>query len=154
MKNFAGHLQTDGYAAYEVITRRPEVTALGCMAHARREFVEARDSDPGRAGWMLSQMQQLYQIERQAREANLSHDERYRLRQTSARPILIAIKAWLDQQVREVLPKSVMGKAILKDVLSRIADYPHRRVAELLPQNWKTPSISTKFKTFSVSSFP
>ncbi|MDZ7359700.1 MAG: IS66 family transposase [candidate division KSB1 bacterium] len=57
-------------------------------------------------------MQQLYQIERQAREANLSHDERYRLRQTSAQPILIAIKAWLDQQVREVLPKSVMGKAI------------------------------------------
>ncbi|MDZ7361893.1 MAG: transposase [candidate division KSB1 bacterium] len=157
-------------------------------------------------------MQQLYQIERQAREANLLHDERYRLRQTSARPILIAIKAWLDQQVREVLPKSVMGKAIgyilgqwsklaryisdgrfeidnnlienairpvalgrknylfagshagarraaliyslvatakrhevepfayLKDVLSRIADYPHRRVAELLPQNWKAPS--------------
>ncbi|MDZ7407424.1 MAG: IS66 family transposase, partial [candidate division KSB1 bacterium] len=58
LKNFAGHLQTDGYAACEVITRRPEVTALGCMAHARREFVEARDSDPGRAGWMLSQMQQ------------------------------------------------------------------------------------------------
>ncbi|MDZ7359363.1 MAG: transposase domain-containing protein [candidate division KSB1 bacterium] len=30
--------------------------------------------------------------------------------------------------------------AYLKDVLSRIADYPHRRVAELLPQNWKAPS--------------
>ncbi|MDZ7364227.1 MAG: IS66 family insertion sequence element accessory protein TnpB [candidate division KSB1 bacterium] len=27
--------------------------------------------------------------------------------------------------------------ACLKDVLSRIADYPHRRVAGLLPQNWK-----------------
>lgn len=209
LKNFSGHLQTDGYAAYETITCRPEVTALGCMAHARREFVEAKDNDPRRADWMLSQMQQLYQIERQAREANLSHDERYRLRQESARPMLITIKAWLDQQVREVLPKSVMGKAIgytlgqwskleryisdgrfeidnnlienairpvalgrknylfagshegarraaliyslvatakrhdvepftyLKDVLSRIADYPHRRVAELLPQNWK-----------------
>jgi hypothetical protein len=214
LKNFAGHLQTDGYAAYEAITRRPEVTALGCMAHARREFVEAKDSDPARAEWMLSQMQQLYQIERQAREANLSHDERYQLRQESAQPILLAIKAWLDQQAREVLPKSVMGKAIgytlgqwskleryisdgrfkidnnlienairpvalgrknylfagshegarraaliyslvstakqhgvepfayLKDVLSRLADYPHRRVAELLPQNWKpVPSI-------------
>lgn len=209
LKSFAGHLQTDGYAAYEAITRRPEVTALGCMAHARREFVEAKDSDLARADWMLFQMQQLYEIERQAREANLSHDERYRLRQASAQPILLSIKAWLDQQVREVLPKSVMGKAIgyilgqwpkleryisdgrfeidnnlienairpvalgrknylfagshegarraaliyslvatakrhdvepfayLKDVLSRIAGYPHRHVAELLPQNWK-----------------
>lgn len=209
LKNFTGHLQTDGYAAYEAITCRPEVTALGCMAHARRKFVEAKDNDAARADWMLSQMQQLYEIERQAREASLSHDERFRLRQEYARPILITIKAWLDQQVREVLPKSVMGKAIgytlgqwpkleryisdgrfeidnnlienairpvalgrknylfagshegarraaliyslvatakrhdvepfayLKDVLSRIADYPHRRVAELLPQNWK-----------------
>lgn len=212
LKNFAGHLQTDGYAAYETITCRPEVTALGCMAHARREFVEAKDNDPARADWMLSHMQQLYQIERQAREANLSPDERYRLRQESARPILLAIKAWLDQQVREVLPKSVMGKAIgytlgqwpkleryisdgrfeidnnlienairpvalgrknylfagshegarraaliyslvstakqhgvepfayLKDVLSRIADSPHRHVDQLLPQNWKLHS--------------
>ncbi|MDZ7360166.1 MAG: IS66 family transposase [candidate division KSB1 bacterium] len=131
MKNFAGHLQTEGYAACEAITRRPEVTALGCMAHARREFVEANDGDAGRADWMLSQMQQLYQIERQAREANLSHDERYRQRQESARPILIEIKACLDQ---------VEPFAYLKDLLSRIADHPHRRVAELLPQNWKTPS--------------
>jgi hypothetical protein len=29
------------------------------MAYARREFVEAKDNDPGRADWMLSQMQQL-----------------------------------------------------------------------------------------------
>ncbi|MDZ7359424.1 MAG: transposase [candidate division KSB1 bacterium] len=43
---------------------------------------------------------------------NLSHAERYRSRQESAQPILIAIKAWLGQQVREVLPKSIMGKAI------------------------------------------
>lgn len=112
LKNFAEHLQTDGYAAYEAITRRPEVTALGCMAHARRQFVEAKDSDPARAEWMLSQIQQLYEIERQARAANLSHDERYRLRQVGAQPILLTIKAWLDQQGREVLPKSVMGKAI------------------------------------------
>jgi hypothetical protein len=42
----------------------------------------------------------------------LSPDERYRLRQASAQPILMTIKAWLDQQVREVLPKSAMGKAI------------------------------------------
>lgn len=32
LQNFAGALQTDGYAAYEAIARRPEVTALGCMA--------------------------------------------------------------------------------------------------------------------------
>ncbi len=112
LQNFAGHLQTDGYAAYEAITRRPEVTALGCMAHARRYFVEAQDNDAARAAWMLSQMQQLYQLERQAREGGLSHDERYRLRQEFAPPILTAMKTWLDQQAREVLPKSKIGQAI------------------------------------------
>lgn len=212
LKNFLGYLQTDGYAAYEAITCRSEVTAVGCWAHGRRYFVEAQDSDRERAEWMLSQIQQLYQIERQAREASLSHDERYRLRQESAQPILITIKAWLDQQVQQVLPKSALGKAIgytlgqwvklekyvsdgrleidnnlienairpvalgrknylfagshegakraaliyslvatakrhdvepfayLKDILSRIADYSHSHVAELLPQNWKHPS--------------
>lgn len=212
LQNFVGHLQTDGYAAYEAITRRPEVTALGCMAHARRYFVEAQDYDAARAAWMLSQMQQLYQLERQAREGGLSHDERYRLRQEFAPPILTAIKTWLDQQARDVLPKSKIGQAIgytlgqwpkleryisdgrfeidnnwienvirpvalgrknylfagshagaehaaliysmvataklhgveplayLHDVLTRIADYPISRVAELLPQNWKPPS--------------
>ena len=212
LKNFAGYLQTDGYTAYEAITCRPEVTALGCLAHARRYFVEAQDNDPTRTEWMLSQMQQLYQIERHARDAEVSYDQRYQLRQESARPILTTMKAWLDEHVRQVLPKSEIGKAIgytlgqwsklekyisdgrfeidnnlientirpvalgrknylfagshegakraaliyslvatakrhgvepfayLKDLLSRIADYPHRRVVELLPHNWKNPS--------------
>jgi transposase len=112
LKNFAGYLQTDGYAAYEVITCRPEVTAVGCWAHARRYFVEAQDSDRERAEWMLAQIQQLYQIERQAREADFSYEQRYQLRQESARPILTTIKAWLDEHVRQILPKSEIGKAI------------------------------------------
>jgi hypothetical protein len=29
--------------------------------------------------------------------------------------------------------------AYLKDVLGRIADHPHKRVAELSPQNWRRP---------------
>jgi len=40
----------------------------------------------------------------------------------------------------EVTALGCMAFAYLKDLFSRIADSPHRRAAELLPQNWKNPS--------------
>lgn len=36
LKNFQGHLQTDGYAAYNIFKEQKDVTLLHCMAHARR----------------------------------------------------------------------------------------------------------------------
>jgi Transposase IS66 family. len=41
LKDFQGYLQTDGYSAYEDFDRRPGITLLHCMAHARRKFHEA-----------------------------------------------------------------------------------------------------------------
>jgi hypothetical protein len=61
---------------------------------------------------MLLAIQQLYGIERQAREEGMSFPERYRLREEQSRPLLNDIKAWLDKECLEVLPKSLMGKAI------------------------------------------
>jgi len=38
LKNFRGYLQSDGYAVYQKIGRRADVTPVACWAHARREF--------------------------------------------------------------------------------------------------------------------
>ena len=38
LKNYKGYLQTDGYLVYDAFARRQAITALGCMAHARRYF--------------------------------------------------------------------------------------------------------------------
>jgi len=112
LRDFKGFLQTDGYNGYDEITRQSSVTAVGCMSHARRYFVESRQTDHERSEWMLSHIQKLYHVERQARENDLSFDRRYRLRQKEAVPILKSIKEWLDKESIKVLPRSVMGKAI------------------------------------------
>lgn len=112
LKNFQGYLQCDGYTGYEDILARAGVVGVGCMAHARRYFEQAQDSDRERAEWMLLKVQALYSIEREAREASMSFDARHALRQERALPILQEIKSWLHQHSTQVLPKSAMGKAL------------------------------------------
>ena len=57
---FRGTLQTDGYSAYPAFVRRHNanagceaITLAGCWAHARRGFIEARESAPRTVGWVL-----------------------------------------------------------------------------------------------------
>jgi transposase len=112
LKDFKGYIQTDGYSAYNDINRHSSITGLGCMSHARRRFVEAKEVDPKNAEWMLLHLQKLYAIERKAREQKFSHDDRYQLHQQHALPVLKEIKDWLDEKSLKILPKSVMGGAI------------------------------------------
>jgi transposase len=112
LKNFAGHLQTDGYKAYGDLAARKCIISLGCWAHARRYFVEALDNGEKKASWVLECIQKLYEIERIARESDFSYEERYQLRQEKAPHIMKEIKAWLNIECLVVLPKSALGKAI------------------------------------------
>jgi transposase len=112
LKDFKGHLQTDGYAVYDIFEERRDVTLLHCMAHARRKFYEAQGSDAVRAGYVLEQIQLLYQIEREGKEKNLTEAEIAGLRQQEAIPILQSLGNWMKQAYTEVLPKSVIGKAL------------------------------------------
>ncbi|HVU97298.1 MAG TPA: IS66 family transposase [Puia sp.] len=112
LKDFKGHLQTDGYAAYNIFDQQKDVTLLHCMAHARRKFVEAQLNDAGRAEYALSQFQLLYAIERRAGDQQLSHERVLQLRQEEAVPILEALGKWMQQAYIEVLPKSAIGKAL------------------------------------------
>ena len=112
LKDFKGHLQTDGYAAYNIFDQQKAVTLLHCMAHARRKFVEAQLNDAGRAEYALSQFQLLYAIERRAADQQFSHEQVQQLRQQEAVPILEALGKWMQQTYIEVLPKSAIGKAL------------------------------------------
>lgn len=111
LKNFSGHLQTDGYNAYTVFDTE-KITLLHCMAHARRKFEQALDNDKARAEYFLAQMQKLYATERKAREENYSHGQRYDLRQSESIFVLNEIKLWLKENIIQVLPKSLIGEAI------------------------------------------
>ena len=61
LENFAGYLQTDGYAVFDVFDRRENITLLHCMALARRMFNEALENDASRAGYAMEQIQKSLQ---------------------------------------------------------------------------------------------
>jgi transposase len=104
------YLQVDGYVGYE----QTEAILVGCFAHARRKFIEAKQAQikgkTGKADWAISHIGKLYRVEGEIRA--LDAGERYRQRQARAKPLLDAFKQWLDKSVNQVPPKSALGKAI------------------------------------------
>ena len=112
LEHFKGYLQTDGYAAYDIFDKRPHITLIHCMAHARRMFNEALDNDYERASYALNEIQKLYTIERISKEGNLNFEELKMVRCAKAAPILKGMWLWMQQQYVHVLPKSAIGKAL------------------------------------------
>jgi transposase len=112
LRDFKGHLQTDGYAVYEDFDRKSGVTLLHCMAHARRKFDESKDNDLTRASYALTEIQKLYALERQAKADALSWEQRCSLRQEKSVPILKDLKTWMIENYKVVLPKSTIGQAL------------------------------------------
>jgi len=111
LKDYQGYLQTDGYQAYDQFEDKDNIVLVGCLAHARRKFEHAKDSDPVRSEQALLLIQQLYAVERQARERNLNHEQRYQLRQEKSVPVMDALGQWIINEYPDVLPKSKIGKA-------------------------------------------
>jgi transposase len=111
LEDFTGHLQTDGYIAYEKLSPPGKIILLACMAHARRKFKKALDNDPVRAEKVLTLIQELYKVERQARDAELSFDEIKTLRQEKSVEVLGKLEKYLTREHPNVLPQSAIGKA-------------------------------------------
>lgn len=140
LKPFKGYLQTDGYAVYEQYDTHPDITLLGCMAHARRYFVKAQSSDPNRAGHFLHQVQRLYDLERQLTESQADAEAIFLARQTKAIPILQQLANWMVEQYPQVLPKSAIGKAIHYahtrwEKICRYTQHGHFRIDNNLIEN-------------------
>jgi transposase len=112
LKGFKGTIQTDAYAVYAAYVRKyPEVARLGCLAHARREFFEARAEDRAAADTILTQIGALYTIERAARERGLDPPGRMALRLEHAPPIWADLHPQLEALQGRCLPQSGLGKA-------------------------------------------
>src|SRR5690606_13296032 len=110
--NYKGYLQTDGYAVYEKYGKKKEITHLACWAHARREFEKALDNDRTRAEKALLTIQQLYAVEREARETGLSPEQTKELRLKKSLPVINELGKWIFLEIKSTLPKSQIGKAM------------------------------------------
>jgi transposase len=112
LKDFEGHLQTDGYSVYDHFDKRPGIILMGCMAHARRKFYDAKEKDRDRCEYALKMFGQLYALERKIEDEGLSKQEVLQLRQQQAVPILKTLKEWMLKEFPKLLPTSPTGKAM------------------------------------------
>jgi transposase len=115
LKDFKGVFQSDGYKVYHALFKdNKNVNQLYCMAHIRRKFDEAVYYDKERATYAVGQINLLYDIERETREASpqLLETETVKIRLEKAAPIMRQLKKWMLKGYQEVLPSSPIGKAI------------------------------------------
>ena len=107
-----GWMQVDAYKGYEQVFAMGQAIEVGCWMHARRYFVRAFDKKDLRAARPLEWIRQMYAVERVSREAGETHDERLARRQRDTKPLLDALRAWLDVHKGCDPPQSLLSKAI------------------------------------------
>ena len=92
----------------------PKLVHVGCWAHARRKFVDAVKVNPqdGAAVKMVTRMDALFLVDRDARQQQLSGEERLALRGEHAESWAEEIRQECVKLRRDVLPKSALGKAV------------------------------------------
>ncbi|MDH5929582.1 IS66 family transposase, partial [Vibrio lentus] len=109
LRDYSGYLQTDGYGAYDGLH---QVTNVGCLAHARRKFMDAKKlqgkGKSGKADKALAKIQKLYGIESRLKDTSV--EIRKAERQQHAKPILDELYEWMTTQ--QVIESSPQGKAI------------------------------------------
>ncbi len=111
LKDFSGICVTDGYQVYHSLEDKQEnLKIAGCWAHARRRYDEALKALPkasrnGSLAYLaLKQIQAIYREENKL--ADLSSDERLKLRQHCVKPLVEAYFKWVKENVDKVPAKS------------------------------------------------
>lgn len=140
-----GILQTDGYQAYENIGGA-KLIHVGCWAHARRNFVDAVKVNPKDVAAinMVTRMDALFLVDRQARQQQLNAVERLALRREHA-------DSWAQEihdecvRLRDItLPKSALGQALTYTLnqwpkLRRCFDHADVELSNNLAENSMRP---------------
>ena len=111
---YCGFLQTDAYEGYNEIGKRPGIIHVGCWAHVRRKYNDARKptKKPGSAEAALGKIGKIYAIEKDLRDKGLSLNEFVEQRKSLVKPILKDFKVWLDKKVMQIPPTTLLGKAV------------------------------------------
>ena len=119
--DYQGYLQCDGWSAYPTYaSQHPQVTLVGCFAHAQVKFKECleaqkklkadTDITQSRCRKAMHMIRVLYDIEEQCKA--LDEVKRHAYRQQHSLPALADLRAWVDQTLPKVAKESLLGKAV------------------------------------------
>jgi transposase len=114
LDGYRGIAQCDGYAAYKTIANakcEQAIILAFCWAHLRRRFYDIAEGGPAPiASEALERIAALYAIEKTIR--GRSADQRRAVRQERSKPLVIALKAWFEQQLARVSAKATIAEDI------------------------------------------
>jgi len=111
LTKFQGILQADAFAGFDKLYKDGTIQEAPCMAHIRRKFydlVEAHQSPI--AIEAVERIAALYAIEKEIR--GRPPEVRQKIRAEKARPLLDAMRTWLEESLAKLSPKSVTAGAI------------------------------------------
>ncbi len=132
LKSFTGWMHADGYAGFEELYRSGRIREVACMAHVRRKFVDVQQSQGSAiAEEAIKRIARLYAVEREAR--GQPPDQRSRIRQAKAQPILDDLAAWLAEQLTKISGKTPLAAAIRYAItrLKRLRPYLDHGILEI-----------------------
>jgi transposase len=91
-----------------------EILVANCLAHGRRQFVEVAQSFPQECRYVLQALGRVYYHDAQARQQNLSAQERLQFHQQHSAAVMEELYGWLQAQLaqKKTEPNSALGKAI------------------------------------------
>jgi len=111
LKDFKGILQADAYAGFDKLYEDGSVREAPCMAHIRRKFYDLMEAQRSPiATEAVQRIAPLYAIEKEIR--GRSPAERQTIRDARARPLLDAMKTWLEASLPKLSRKSDNAAAI------------------------------------------
>jgi hypothetical protein len=111
LREFTGTLQADAYAGFNQLYENGRIQQAACWAHVRRKFYDLMEAHRSPiATEAVERIGALYQIENEIR--GRSPDERRQVRQARSRPLLEALRGWLDDSLAKLSPKSDTSAAI------------------------------------------
>jgi hypothetical protein len=90
------------------------VILANCLSHGRRRFVELADVFRDEVTHVLNALKRVYQIDAEAKQQQLSPEDRLRLHQEHSGPVMDELHRWLNEQFdqKKVEPNSSLGGAI------------------------------------------
>jgi transposase len=111
LSGFKGILHVDGYKGFERLTASGDVTLAACWAHMRRKFYDvAQATNAPAAHEALARIAAIYAVETEAR--GQPPPARLALRRERARPLVEALRRWLEGELARTPGRSGLAEAI------------------------------------------
>lgn len=116
LQGYCGYLQTDGYAAYGHAGK--DVIRVGCLAHARRRYVDALKALTEKESPRAKRIQQgitwcdkIFALDAQCRSLKTA-EERIKFKQTRMWEAFEAFFVWAENELNPKVPKGLYPDAL------------------------------------------